>query len=111
MTLSGVIITLYALTLLLPTLRERISGYVGLSSIHPIETHSKWSTIILGSSLGLVFNSCSPTYILIIATIFPSSFTQGVLYTIVYCLGFGAMLWLVSIAGFKIITSFKLLAN
>ena len=67
--------------------------------------------MLLGASLGLVFNSCSPTYALIISVLLPQSFLSGVLYLAAYCLGLGAMLLLLAIFGRSIIVKLKWAVN
>ncbi|MFZ2255357.1 MAG: hypothetical protein WAW59_04920 [Patescibacteria group bacterium] len=43
--------------------------------------------IITGAALGPVFSTCSPTYTLLLATVFPVSLVAGIGYTLVYALG------------------------
>jgi sulfite exporter TauE/SafE len=52
--------------------------------------------ILVGAALGPVFSSCSPTYSLILATIFPVSFGQGAIYLLAYIGGLVCMLFLVA---------------
>lgn len=42
--------------------------------------------IATGAALGPVFSTCSPTYILLLATVFPVSLMSGIVYTLVYTL-------------------------
>ena len=55
--------------------------------------------ILLGAALGPTFSSCSPTYALILATILPVSFAEGVLYIVVYAAGLAIALLLVAFLG------------
>lgn len=55
--------------------------------------------ILIGSALGPVFSSCSPTYFVILATVLPTSFAKGLLYLFVYALGLGLMLFLIARLG------------
>ena len=55
--------------------------------------------IVIGASLAPAFSSCSPTYFLILATILPANFFQGVTYLFAYSVGLGAVLLLVALLG------------
>jgi len=67
--------------------------------------------VLVGASLGPVFSSCSPTYALIVATILPQSFVTGLVNIIVYAVGLGIMLLLISIYGQKIVSRLNLLSD
>lgn len=67
--------------------------------------------ILLGAALGPVFNSCSPTYALIIAVLLPASFTSGIVYLLAYCIGLGAILLLLAIFGQALIAKIKWMSN
>jgi cytochrome c-type biogenesis protein len=53
--------------------------------------------IVTGAVLGPVFSTCSPTYTLLLATIFPVSFIAGIGYTFIYALGLSLMLTIIAI--------------
>lgn len=55
--------------------------------------------ILMGAALGPVFNSCSPTYGLIVAVLLPASFASGLVYLMAYALGLGVALFIVSLLG------------
>ena len=42
--------------------------------------------IVTGAALGPVFSTCSPTYTLLLATVFPVSLVAGIGYTLIYAL-------------------------
>lgn len=67
--------------------------------------------ILIGAALGPVFSSCSPTYALIIATILPASFNQGLLYLIAYAIGMSVTLLLIALLGQAFITRLRWLSN
>ncbi len=67
--------------------------------------------ILLGAALGPVFNSCSPTYALIVAIILPASFLLGVGYLVAYSVGLGLILLLVSIFGRLFVNRMKWMSN
>ncbi len=53
----------------------------------------------MGAALGPVFSSCSPTYALIIATVLPVSFGEGIAYLAAYVIGLSAILLLIGLLG------------
>ncbi len=67
--------------------------------------------IATGWALGPVFSTCSPTYTLLLATVFPVSFAAGIGYTLVYALGLALMLTLIAIWGRSIIAKFRGMAD
>lgn len=67
--------------------------------------------IMLGAALGPVFNSCSPTYALIVAVILPSSFITGVGYLAAYSIGLGLILLLISVFGRVLVNKLKWASN
>jgi cytochrome c biogenesis protein CcdA/thiol-disulfide isomerase/thioredoxin len=67
--------------------------------------------IATGASLWPVFSSCSPTYAFIIATVFPLSFGEGILYTSVYALWVGSLFFLVALFWQKIIKRLRNIAD
>lgn len=57
---------------------------------------------LLGASLGPLFNVCSPTYALIVATILPVEPLHGLLLLVIYTLGLTATLYAVAVGGSQI---------
>lgn len=115
--ISGGIVLLFGLNLLFPVLWEKLMINTGLATVTNrtlgISQNSKGvqKDIILGAALGPVFNSCSPTYALIVAVILPVSFTEGVGYLIAYALGLGLVLLLISIFGRALVNKMKWMSN
>jgi cytochrome c biogenesis protein CcdA len=70
-----------------------------------------WGDILLGAALGPVFNSCSPTYALIVATILPISFGQGLVALTAYAVGLGSTLLAISLIGQRFIASLGIASN
>jgi cytochrome c-type biogenesis protein len=105
--ISGGIIMLFGAHLLAPQIWESFSERLKLqsrtTSTLPRETKGPWGDILLGAALGPVFNSCSPTYALIVAVILPTTFAVGLSYHIAYALGLGLMLLLVALLGKSLI--------
>lgn len=67
--------------------------------------------IMFGAALGPVFNSCSPTYALIIAAVLPVSFGEGLAYLIAYALGLSVALLLVAFLGRAVTAKLGWLSN
>lgn len=67
--------------------------------------------VLIGAALGPVFSSCSPTYALIVATILPTSFSEGLLYLIAYSAGISATLLLIAFLGQAFVAKLKWLSD
>ena len=67
--------------------------------------------ILIGASLGPVFTSCSPTWLLIVATVLPASFFDGLSYLFAYALGLGVVLLFITLVGQKAIERLGILAD
>lgn len=107
--IAGVIVILFGITMLAPKLWEELMIRTRLQA-RSSQLMAKSSTkkgvggdVLLGLSLGPVFSSCSPTYALIVATVLPASFAEGVANLIAYAIGLSAMLLLVTLLGKKLI--------
>lgn len=115
--ISGGIIILFGVTLLVPSLWEKLmiaTGWqAGANRLMARSQRGKGVTkdILLGAALGPVFNSCSPTYALIIAVLLPVSFAWGVAYLLAYSLGLAAILLLVSLLGRAFVAKLKWLSS
>jgi cytochrome c-type biogenesis protein len=115
--LSGVIVVLLGIYFLWPHLWEVFalkSGVVNRSNAVLGKAYQRrgWmGTILIGASLGPVFSSCSPTYALIVATILPASFGQGLIYLVAYALGMSATLLLIAYLGQAFVARLRWLAN
>jgi cytochrome c-type biogenesis protein len=115
--LSGLIVIALGIQYLFPGLWERFSAKSGLfTSSNKIlgkaaHRNGLVGAVLIGFALGPVFSSCSPTYALIVATILPASFIQGLVYLISYAVGMSATLLLVAYAGQVFIAKLQWLAN
>lgn len=115
-TISAIIIIAYGLTLLRPTLRERVSASLWLSNTNRLADRAKRTTwmrwdILLWASLGPIFASCSPTYALLLSVVFPNSPLAGLGYTIVYAIWFALLLLVFAYGGRAIIKKSSWAAN
>jgi cytochrome c biogenesis protein CcdA/thiol-disulfide isomerase/thioredoxin len=105
---SGGIVMVFGFTLLFPGLWERIPFIAKLnaSSNQLVSTgyrrKSFWGDVLIGSSLGPVFSSCSPTYFVVLATVLPENFVLGLAYLFAYAAGLCLMLLAVGLAGQKL---------
>lgn len=115
--ISGGIVLLFGINLLFPVLWEKLMVVTGLTTVTSrLMGGSQGSTgvkkdILLGAALGPIFNSCSPTYALIVAVILPVSFAEGVGYLIAYSIGLGLILLLISIFGSLLVNKMKWMSN
>lgn len=102
---SGIIVTSLGISFLWPVLWEKAALKTGLyGGAHKLMGGSYAKKgfagdALMGFSLGPVFNSCSPTYALIVATILPASFAKGFTYLLAYALGLAGILLLIAYAG------------
>ncbi len=113
--ISGIIVVAFGVHLLFPNVWEAVSEKLKLQRRAqkglPRNQEGVWSDVLLGAALGPVFNSCSPTYALIVAVILPSSFIVGLSYLAAYSLGLGLMLLLVALLGKSIVRKLGWAAN
>ncbi len=104
-TLSAMIVVILGVSLVWPRLWDKLMLRTGLQLksqqlLGASNTrHGLSRDIILGASLGPVFNSCSPTYALIVATVLPQSLAKGMVYLLAYAAGLSLVLLIVAIAG------------
>lgn len=116
-TVSASLILFLGVITLFPGLWEKLSFKLGLSDSSNkflnSASHKKGllKDILTGVALGPVFSSCSPTYFLILATVLPESFINGVIALIIYSVGLSLSLFLVSILGQKLVKKLKWATN
>jgi cytochrome c biogenesis protein CcdA/thiol-disulfide isomerase/thioredoxin len=115
--ISGGIVVFFGLITLFPTIWNKISLSLGLSSnsdklLEKAGEKQGWvGDIAIGAALGPVFASCSPTYGLILATVLPVNFAEGLLYLTIYSLGLATVLLAIAVLGRKLINKLKFAAN
>ncbi len=103
--ISGGLILFFGLSALFPDTWAKIPfvGKLSSASHDAMQAGSQkkswWGDVIVGASLGPVFSSCSPTYFIILATVLPQNFSQGLLYLVVYAIGLGISLLAIAFAG------------
>jgi cytochrome c biogenesis protein CcdA/thiol-disulfide isomerase/thioredoxin len=115
--LSGGIIVALGIVTIFPTLYEHLPlvNRLNRSSSRLLSTgydkHNAAGDLLVGAALGPVFSSCSPTYFLILATVLPRSFALGLVYLLAYAAGLCGALLLVTLAGQKLLKTFRVAAN
>lgn len=99
---GGILVVLGGITIW-PQLWEKVSVSWNNASKHGLQQAGAvagWKReVLMGFALGPVFTSCSPTYALILATVLPASYVQGVFYTLVYALGLAVALLAIALLG------------
>lgn len=114
---SGSIIVFLGATFTFPSAWEKLSSRanIGAKSQGLLGRTSRFSgqskNIATGFALGPVFNSCSPTYLFIVATILPASFTKGFGLLIAYTVGLCGTLLIIAFAGQSLTTKLSALSD
>lgn len=106
--ISGGILVAFGLITFFPTLWEKIPGIhkltqgsnKALASGH--KRKGLLGDIVIGSSLGPVFSTCSPTYFIVLATVLPAQPVLGFIYLLAYAGGLSLMLLLIALLGQKL---------
>ena len=115
--ISGMLVLLLGIHFVWPSLWERLPfiARFNISSQHALgsaqQKQGLLGAILIGAALGPIFNSCSPTYALIIAAVLPVSFAEGFSYLLAYALGLGSALLLVAYFGQTVVKRLRLVAN
>lgn len=115
--ISGGIIALLGATFVWPMLWEKLPLVKQLNRLSNKALASGYKQknlagdVVMGAALGPVFNSCSPTYLLIVAAILPATFVTGLAYLIAYSLGLGLALFLLAMGGQRVVAKLGWLAS
>ncbi len=114
---SGVILIGLGLVYIFPhtwtLLSSRVFGSRANNSLDKAQNieSSTLRAIVTGAVLGPVFSTCSPTYSLLLATVFPVSFIAGISYTFIYALGLSLVLLLIARFGTLLVRKLKIYAD
>lgn len=105
--ISGGIVLLLGIVTLFPSLWEnqllaKLSSKSNILLGKGDQKKSFWGDVIVGSALGPVFSTCSPTYFIVIATVLPVKPAVGILYLLSYTIGLCISLLVVTFVGQKI---------
>jgi cytochrome c biogenesis protein CcdA len=115
--ISGGIIIVFGLIYLFPQVWSDFSDRMNLGSKSDAtmekasENTSPFGSLLVGAALGPVFASCSPTYALIIATILPVNFIEGIFYIIIYALGLALVMLGIALFGRQFTSKLRGFAN
>jgi cytochrome c-type biogenesis protein len=114
---AGLIVLALGIHFLWPTLWEKFAIKLGIHNSANTFLGSTFGKTgfagdaLTGFALGPVFNSCSPTYALIVATVLPSSFALGVSYLAAYAIGLAGTLLVIAYTGQAIVKKLGWLAD
>jgi len=113
--ISGGILILFGVAMLFPNVWERVAAPLSAKAGQSLQSARTQKGIrgdfLLGAALGPVFNSCSPTYALIVAAVLPVSFGQGLIYLITYAVGLSVALLLIALLGRAVVSKLNWAAN
>lgn len=115
--IAGIIVAGLGINFVWPELWEKIALKTGLHMGankflgKNVTKRGLGGDVITGFALGPVFNSCSPTYALIVVTVLPASFITGLSYLVAYAAGLAGMLLLVTYLGQSVAAKLGWLAN
>ena len=114
--ISGGLITFFGITMLFPSLWNRLAFKLKLYKSEALlhksgERQGIAGAILLGASLGPVFTTCSPTYALILATVLPQSFTVGFINLLVYTVGLMIPLLIIGYGGQRLTKKIRWAVN
>jgi cytochrome c-type biogenesis protein len=113
---SGILILLFALTMVFPDQWGILSSKFGSGRNKKVMANSAkkeglGGAILLGASLGPVFTTCSPTYSIILAIVLPANFWIGMLNLLVYSLGLMVLLLAIGYGGQAVTKRLRFAAN
>ncbi|PIQ78222.1 cytochrome C biogenesis protein [Candidatus Peregrinibacteria bacterium CG11_big_fil_rev_8_21_14_0_20_46_8] len=113
---SGGLITIIGLIMLFPDQWTQIAFKLKLYKSDKLMTKSSQTSgttgaILLGASLGPVFTTCSPTYLLILAIVLPKSLGLTVINLAIYAIGMSIPLLAIGYGGRKIASKFRGTSN
>lgn len=111
--IAGSIVVILGVIYVIPDLWEKIALKLNISTstnklLGKASQHSgKSRSVLVGTALGPVFNSCSPTYAFIVAVTFQESFTAGVIDLTAYVVGLGLVIVAVAYGGQRLVDKLK----
>lgn len=115
--LAGGTIVILGINMLFPDIWKRLPGVSKLNMAAnqslggTLKKNGAAGDVLTGAALGPVFNSCSPTYALLVATVLPASFLQGLGYLTAYAVGLGGMLLVIGFLGQAAVQRFRSISN
>lgn len=115
--ISGLLVIVIGIHFVRPAIWERLpfTARLNITSQHTLgaaqQKRGLWGAVLIGAALGPIFNSCSPTYLLIVASVLPASLGEGLSYLVAYALGLSSVLLLVAYLGQSFVRKVGWLAN
>lgn len=114
--ISGGLIIFFAVTMLYPLFWAKLAYRLGFFKTEEIlakslQFNTRWGAVFIGGALGPVFSSCSPTYALLLAIIFPANFLIGSINIFAFCLGLMVPVLFIGYGGQKFSNNFKWMVN
>lgn len=113
--ISGGLFLFFGLLTLFPEVWERFAIFLKLDFSKTLSTLSSddnfYTPVLLGFALGPIFNSCSPTYLILLAGMANANFLESFLYLLVYVLGFSLVLLVTGLLGQAVLAKLNLLAD
>lgn len=106
---SGSIIAFLGIVTIFPSLWNKIPfvnkiNFVSNKALGAgYQKNNYYGDIIIGSSLGPIFTTCSPTYLFILATVLPASPISGFIYLVGFTFGLSISLFIVAYLGQKFV--------
>ncbi|MCI5051115.1 MAG: sulfite exporter TauE/SafE family protein [Candidatus Pacebacteria bacterium] len=117
---SGIIILIFAVTLLFPDTWAEITNRISHGKLEQdsqklmykmFKKEGTGAAIILGTAMGPVFASCSPTYFLILGTVLPASYAIGLINLFAYAIGLAVVMLLIAFLGKRVMKFMNIAAN
>lgn len=106
--ISGGLVMFIGATFLFPRIWEnKFVGKINMESNAVVGKgylkQSRIGDILIGAALGPVFSSCSPTYLIVLATVLPETPLLGGVYLLAYTLGLCLSLFAIAFLGQNIV--------
>jgi len=113
--ISAWILIVFWIVLLFPKLRNFVmeKTWIENATNSAKNSHGSWfgGDILLGFILGPIFNTCSPTYTILVSNILPVDFLTWLTHILVYVFGLSVVLLLIAYGGRSVIKKMKWAAN
>ncbi len=97
---SAVILIFFGIMLLVPRIWNYVMHKTGIENA---TNKAQWSTtwwfggdILLGFVLWPIFNTCSPTYAILVGNVLPANFSEGMIHILLYVSWLSAVLLLIA---------------
>lgn len=115
--ISGVVLIALGMATVFPALWEplpflnRLSISSNKMASAGFRRQSRWGDVIVGAALGPVFTTCSPTYFVILATVLPAKFSEGIIDLLAYTAGLSITLLAIALIGQRLVDKLGLASD